>query len=135
MSENLKRHLNKVIDFDYDKIKNFFEANFYMHGLRNGTISIIPKWSENLIEIDVGSKIKGEHYSYRGGFRFIIRLNEDTELLSKIQNILKTLFKFSGKNFQKNCLYDFKSYKQIEPIMNELDINSIIAVEIISILS
>ena len=131
MSDNLKKRINKVIDFDYDKIKFFLENKFYKEGLRNGTVAINSKWSENLIEIDAGSKITGDHYSYRGGFRFLIRLKDDIELLSKIQNILKTLFRFSGKKIPKELLSDFNSFKQIEPLMNELGINSIIAEEII----
>ena len=131
MSDNLKKRINKVIDFDYDKIKFFLENKFYKEGLRNGTVAINSKWSENLIEIDAGSKITGDHYSYRGGFRFLIRLKDDIELLSKIQNILKALFRFSGKKIPKELLSDFNSFRQIEPLINELGINSIIAEEII----
>ena len=131
ISERLKIHLAKVLNFDYDKMNNIFEEKFYMDGIRNGTVTINFKWSENCIEIDSGIKILSDYHSYRGGFRIIIRLRDNEELLSKIKNILKALFKFFGKKIPTELLSDFNSFKEIEPILNELDINSIVAEQII----
>ena len=130
ISDKLKSHLNKVIDFDYDKIKNLTEEKF-SQGLRNGTISITFNWSQKLIEIDIGCKIQAIHYSYRGGFRINIRLNDVNVLLPKIQKILIVLYKFKGGKIPEELMSDFNSFEKIEDIINDLDADGVIAAEII----
>ena len=130
ISDKLKSHLNKVIDFDYDKIRNFIEEKFST-GLRNGTISITFNWSQKLVEIDIASKIQAIHYSYRGGFRINIRLNDVNLLLPKIQKILIVLYKYKGGKIPEELISEFNSFEKIEDIINDLDTDAIIAEEII----
>ena len=137
ISEKFKKHINQVIDFDFDKMHNFIEE-YYMKKLGNGTIDINYKWSENLIEMEAWSKIDGDYHSYRGGYKIIIRLNNDNmDLFLKIQEILKAFFKFFGKKMPKEITTGFKNFNQVEEVINDLGDNSIIAEEIIlySILS
>ena len=130
ISDKLKSHLNKVIDFDYDKIRNFIEEKFST-GLRNGTISITFNWSQKLVEIYIASKIQAIHYSYRGGFRINIRLNDVNLLLPKIQKILIVLYKYKGGKIPEELISEFNSFEKIEDIINDLDTDAIIAEEII----
>ena len=99
--------------------------------MKNGNIAINFKWLHNKIEIDVGSKILNNHYSYRGGFRINLYLNdEDSELLTKVKNICKAILSYSGKKIPDSItelLSNFDSFKKAHEIMNFLGIYSNIA--------
>ena len=131
ISNKLKKHINEVIDFDFDKVKNYTEINFFNNGLPNGTVSINFKWPQNLIEIHVGSKIQAIHYSYRGGFRISIHINDAKLLLPKIKKTLIVLYKYTGRKIPEELFSEFNTFEQIEDIINDLDMDSIIAEEII----
>ena len=98
--------------------------------MANRNIAINFIWSQQKIEIDASTKILDKHYSYRGGFRINIYLNENSELLSKIKIICEIFLKYSGKKSIlsiKELLSDFNSYDKLDIIMNELGIYSYMA--------
>ena len=93
----------------------------------HGNLAINFIWSKRKIEIDASTKITRNNYSYRGGFRINIYLNDNSELLSKIKIICEIFLKYSGKKSIlsiKNLLSDFNSYEKLDIIMNELGIYS-----------
>ena len=47
ISNKLKRYINEVINFDYEKVKNYIEDKFFSRGLRNGTLSINFNWKNS----------------------------------------------------------------------------------------
>ena len=98
--------------------------------MANGNIAINFIWSQGKIEIDTTTKILPDNYSYRGGFRINIYLNENSELLSKIKIICEIFLKYCGKKSIlsiKELLSDFNSYDKLDIIMNELGIYSYMA--------
>ena len=80
--------------------------------------------------ISIG-KIQAVHYSYRGGFRIKISLNDVNTFLPKIQKVLKVLYKYKGRKIPEELFSEFKSFVQIEYLINDLDADSVIAEEII----
>ena len=135
ITNNLNNLLKEAIDIDINKTKTSFENLFINLGIENGNIAINFYWSQNIIEIDVCSKIQNNFYSYREGFRMNINLNsEDSELLLKIQKIFKVIYKYAGKKVQSNIreiLSYNKSFIEFEEVINDLDIYSTIAEEAI----
>ena len=139
ITENYINIINEIIDIDFNKVKTFFEESF-TKGMYNGDIEIGFDWINKTILIEVGSKLDNEHFSYRGGFRINIYLNEDSELFNKIKNICKLILRYSGKRIPaniKDLLSKFDSFEKVEEVLNYLDEYSNIAEEIIffSILS
>ena len=131
ISDKLKKHIYEAMNFDLDQIKNYVEDKFFANSLRNGTVSINFNWFKKLIEIDTGCKLQSNHYSYRGGFRINIRLNEIDALLPKIQKLLKVLYKYKGRKIPEELLSRFNCFEKIEDIINDLDVDAVIAQEII----
>ena len=135
ITNNLNNLLKEAIDIDINKTKTSFENLFINLGIENGNIAINFYWSQNIIEIDVCSKIQNNFYSYREGFRMNINLNsEDSKLLLKIQKIFKVIYKYAGKKVQSNIreiLSYNKSFIEFEEVINDLDIYSNIAEEAI----
>ena len=102
--------------------------------MHNGNIAMNFNWTQKTIEIDLGSKIMPDYYSYRGGFRISIYLKKEDFILSKIKTIFIILFKNFGKKISPNCkeqLLNFNSIKNIDDIITHLDIYSNIAEEVI----
>lgn len=136
ITKNYINTTNEIIGFDYNDVKNFFEEQF-TKGMRDGDIEIEFDWINKKIIIEVGSKIINGHFSYRGGFRINIYLNEeDSELLEKIKNICKFVLRYSGKRIPENIkdlLSDFNNFEKVENVLNYLDTYSNIAEEIILI--
>ena len=106
IDDDLIYYLNKKINFNINKIKNFLEYQLLNNGISNGNIAINFDLLHNLIEIDIGSKITKKEEFYRGGFRFNIYLKDEEELLSKIKKIVKILFRYFGR--------------KITPLINEI---------------
>ena len=126
IGNNIKNLLKKSIDININDLKNSFEKLFCKN-MANGNIAINFIWSQRKIEIDTSTKILPDNYSYRGGFRINIYLNENSELLSKIKIICEIFLKYCGKKSIlsiKELLSDFNSYDKLDIIMNELGIYS-----------
>ncbi len=130
INNNLIKNINEIIGNDFNKIKKSFE-NIFLKNMNNSNIAINFNWLENKIEIDVASKIRGDFYAYRGGFRINIYLNDkDFELLLIVKKMCKYMLSYSGKiidNSIKALLSDFDSFKKTEKIMNYLENYSNIA--------
>ena len=130
VNKNLINLINEILEYDFNKIKGSFEKLFYKN-MKNGNIAINFKWLQNKIEIDIGSKILNNHYSYRGGFRINLYLNdEDSELLIKVKNLCKAMLSYSGKKIPDSItelLSNFDSFQKAHEIMNFLGIYSNIA--------
>ena len=133
IGNNLRNHL-KSINIDIDNIKLFME-NIFLTSMPYGNVAINFYWNQRKIEIDIGIKIKPNHYSYRGGYKINIYLNdEDFELLTKTKSICEIFLKYSGKKSLKEIrelLNDCDSFEKLEKIMNELDVYSTVIEEII----
>ena len=101
----------------------------------NGDIGINVDWIEKKIIIEVGSKIDSNHCCHRGGFRIIINLyEEDFELLEKIKNICKFFLRYFGKRITpeiRDLLTKFKSFENVNLLLNYLDDHSNAAEEVI----
>jgi len=126
IGNNIKELLTKSIDINFQDLKFRFEKMFYLT-IHHGNLAINFIWSKRKIEIDASTKITRNNYSYRGGFRINIYLNDNSELLSKIKIICEIFLKYSGKKSIlsiKNLLSDFNSYEKLDIIMNELGIYS-----------
>ena len=126
IGNNIKELLTKSIDINFQDLKFRFERMFYL-SIDHGNLAINFIWSKRKIEIDASTKITKDNYSYRGGFRINIYLNDNSELLSKIKIICEIFLKYSGKKSIlsiKNLLSDFNSYEKLDIIMNELGIYS-----------
>ena len=81
--------------------------------------------------ISIG-KIQAVHYSYRGGFRIKISLNDVNTFLPKIQKVLKVLCKYKKRKITEKLFSEFNSFGQIEYIINDdLDADSVIGEGII----
>ena len=130
INNNLIKHINEIIGTDFNIIKKSFE-NLFIKSMNNSNIAVNFNWLENKIEIDVASKIMGDHYAYRGGFRINIYLNdEDFELLLIVKKICKFMLSYSGKKIDNSImtlLSDFDSFKKTNEIMNYLENYSNIA--------
>ena len=127
--------INNIIGFDINDIKEKFENLFKKKVISHGDIIINFNWPENLITIDVASKIMGNFYGYRGGIRINILLkNNDFEFFSKIKKICLIFIRLSGKRIPehiKEILSDFNDFNKVDEIIKFLDIYSINAEEII----
>ena len=134
LSDNLNKFLKEAIYSDIKTIRNYFEVQILKDGLLNGIVAINFNWLQNLIEIDFASKILSDYYSFRGGFRFILNLNNDEILFSKIQKIFIILFKKFGikKTPQINeLLSNLNNFKKVDEIINYLGLYSNVAEEIL----
>ena len=134
ISDSLNQILKEAINLDIKDIESIFENDLSKNGLHNGNIAINFNWAQNTIEIDICSKIMPNYYSYRGGFRLSIYLKKEDFVLSKINTIFKILFKNYGKKISPNInelLLNFNSIKNIDDIIDHLDIFSNVAEEII----
>ena len=130
INNNLIKHINEIIGTDFNIIKKSFE-NLFIKSMNNSNIAVNFNWLEKKIEIDVASKIIGDHYAYRGGFRINIYLNdEDFELLLIVKKMCKFMLSYSGKKIDNSImtlLSDFDSFKKTNEIMNYLENYSKIA--------
>lgn len=133
-SNSLKRLLNDSVPINFDYIKFYFE-NRTCEYINNGIVSINFKWSDKKIEIDIAFKIKPEHYSFRGGSRIYLYLeNAKNKLLPKIRDILRVFFKFSGIRITdsiKEMLDNLDDFGKIENLLNILGDYSIMAEQVI----
>jgi hypothetical protein len=134
LSDELNKFLEEAIYIDINKIRNYFEIQILTKGLLNGIVTINFNWLQNLIEIDFASKIASDYYSFRGGFRFNLDLNNDEILFSKINKIFIILFKRFGikKTPQINeLLSNLDNFKKVDEIINYLGLYSNVAEEIL----
>ena len=134
ISNSLNKILKEAINLDIKDIESIFEKRLTINGMHNGNIAMNFNWTQKTIEIDLGSKIMPDYYSYRGGFRISIYLKKEDFILSKIKTIFIILFKNFGKKISPNCkeqLLNFNSIKNIDDIITHLDIYSNIAEEVI----
>ena len=139
IGNNIKKLLEKTFNFKIDDIKSKIIA-FFSQNLSHGNVVITFNWLKKKIEIDVSTKIKHDHYGYRGGFRINIYLdnenNENPDLLIKIKTICEYFLKYSGKNIIsiKKLLSDCNSFERLNIIMNELGIYSTMVEEVLLLL-
>ena len=129
LSKDYYSFVNTEIGFDINYIKEYFENKTLKNGLDNGDIIFNFKWPENLIEIDVCSKIAHNHYGYRGGFRIKIYLSDDNlAIFSTIKKIFKCLVRYSGKripNYINELLSNLDSFQKVEELIQFLGIYSV----------
>ena len=138
IDQNLKNYLKEKIDFDYDIIKSHINLQF-SRSMYNGNIAYNFLWDKNKIEIDFASKIKinndrQEFFSYRGGFRFSIYLDENFAYFNKIKNACKIFCKYYAKlngNYIYKIVSNLKDFRDIQKIVNELGNYSTMLEEII----
>ncbi len=74
MPEKVNKFLKQIINVY--KIQTSFESKFSA-GLVNGDVSVKIFWLEKKIEINVGSKITKDHWTYRGGVKYTIIMKDD----------------------------------------------------------
>ena len=136
ISNNLKKELKNLVNYDADKLNQFI--NYFCINVINGDVAVNFYWLQKKIEIDVGIKILPQHYSYRGGYRFSIYLDDNNpEQLLKVKLVCKAFLKNSGKKIPKSIEKllssdnNFNSYTNLEEIMNQLGVYSIMAEEVI----
>jgi hypothetical protein len=135
ISNNLKKELKNLVNFDADKLNQFF--NYFCINMTNGDLAINFYWLKKKIEIDVGIKILPQHYSYRGGYRFNIYLDDSNqEQLLKVELVCKAFLKYSGRKIPNSIEellsnHNFNSFTKLEEIMNHLGVYSIMAEEVI----
>ena len=72
ISNSLNKILKEAINLDIKDIEPIFEKRLTINGMYNGNIAMNFNWTQKTIEIDLGSKIMHNYYSYRGGFRISI---------------------------------------------------------------
>ena len=138
LSNYLKKLLNEIVGLDIDFIDkriNSFFLNIFSSAMHIGNVAINFYWLQNLIEIDVASKIETNYHSYRGGYRIKLYLNDkDLNLLVKVQKICKTMIKYTGikisESLKKNLLY-FNSFKIVDDVIKQLGAFSTLAEEIL----
>ena len=135
LSKDYYNILNTEIELDINYIKEYFENNTLNNGLENGDNIFNFKWPENLIEIDICSKITSNHYGYRGGFRIKIYMSDENfSIFSTIKKIFKCLVRYSGKripSYIKELLSNLNSFQKIEEMIQFLGIYSVVFEETI----
>ena len=136
IEENLKNILKEKINFDYNAIKKIIESSIN-ESIINGNIAINYYWNENKIEIDFASKINTDFHSYRGGFRLIIYLKDNSAYFKEIKYACKIFLKYYGKldgMAIKNIISNIKSFSDIEKVVKELGNYSVLLEEILLLL-
>ena len=142
LTNYLKNILNEEVGLDKNFVENSvdsFVRNLVKadrrNAFENGKISINFYWLQNLIEIDIATKIESDYHSYRGGFRIKIYLNdEDTDLLLKIKNICKTMINYTGIKITpslKEKLFNFTSFNYVDDVIKQLGAFSTITEKIL----
>ena len=135
IGNNIKKLLEKTFNFKIDDIKSKI-TTYCSQKISNGNVAITFNWSQKKIEIDISTKIKGNYYGYRGGFRINIYLDNDPDLFRKIKTICEYFLKYSGKSIIsiKQLLSDCNSFDELNNIMNEFGIYSTMAEEVLLLL-
>ena len=127
VTDYLKKILNEKVGLDLnfiEKASNSFYNNIVIDGMENGNIAINFYWLQKIIEIDLASRIAYDYHSYRSGTRIKIYLNDkDIELLLKVKNICKTMFKYTGIKISqslKEKLSNFTSFTIVDDVIKQL---------------
>ena len=142
LTNYLKNYLNEEVGLDKNFVENSIDSfvrnlvkTDFRNAFENGKVSINFYWLQNLIEIDIATKITSDYHSYRGGFRIKIYLNdEDTDLLLKIKNICKSMINYTGIKITtslKEKLFYFTSFNYVDDVMKQLGAFSTITEKII----
>ena len=135
LSKNYYNILNTEIKLNISYIKECFENKILEKSLENGDITFNFKWPQNLIEIDISSKIDPDHYAYRGGLRIKIYLSEENfSIFPTIKKIFKCIARYSGKkipNYIKELLLNLNSFQKVEELVKFLGIYSVVLEETI----
>lgn len=128
IDQKLNDYLKEIINFDIKQIISLFEKGLY-EAIKDGNIAINFNWTNKTIEIDVASKIQNDHYSFRGGFRIKININ-NIELI-----IIEKVLKFFAYNYGSNIFNLVREklsnlnttnfeFGEIDNIINEFGINA-----------
>jgi hypothetical protein len=111
LPEKVNNFLNQIIDV-YN-IRTSFESKFSA-GLVNGDVTVKIFWLEKKIEINVGSKITKDHWTYRGGVKYTIIMKDDHDDYQKF-----------AKRYKVNNLHDFSWQKIKDFLDNFKNVNSV----------
>ena len=111
LPEKVNKFLNQIIDV-YN-VQSTFESKFSA-GLVNGDVTVKIFWLEKKIEINVGSKITKDHWTYRGGVKYTIIMKDDHDDYQKF-----------AKRYKVNNLHDFSWQKIKDFLDNFKNVNSV----------